>query len=217
MAAARGQGARHEVMQHDIDGELDAGRRSRARAAHRPRSGRAREGRRGRRGRRARARSPRAVGRRRAGRAASISIWREIDKQLDLAAAPVAKVVPAAETARAASESIAMVLPSQAGLLRRIAHWLDRKRATSSWAPMSAGAVAALALVDQPAGRRRRHDVPDERMSRSTCVPRRIARCRGRVARHAGRHRHRDAPADRRWRRHATVIWVTPADTVEGI
>lgn len=142
-------------------------------------------------------------------------MWREIDKQLDLAALAAAPAPAAAKVRdRAASESIAMVLPAQAGLVRRVAHWLDRKRGYVITAMVSAGAVAAVALIAGP-GRgvgvgggsseygplevRPVSHRPAELESLDTPGG------TGTVL------RLQDEDGD------TTVIWVTPEDTVEGI
>ena len=80
------------------------------------------------------------------------AMWREIDKQLDLAAAPV---VAAPVRAPSASESVSvmMPLPERAPVWRRVTHWLDRKRGYVLTAMISAGAVAAIALVARPGAR----------------------------------------------------------------
>ena len=129
-------------------------------------------------------------------------IWREIDKQIDLAAAPA----PAAGQAeRAASESVMNGLPAQASLWRRVTHWLDRKRGYVVTAMVSAGAVAAIALVARPGGT---GAAPTEQAA----------------AHRPAELEALDTPGGT-WTMMnvsdedgaATVIWVTPEDTVEGL
>lgn len=129
-------------------------------------------------------------------------IWREIDKQLDLAAAPAPAMVA---VERAASESVMMVLPAQASLWRRVTHWLDRKRGYVITAMVSAGAVAAIALVARPGG--------TGAVSTEQAAAHRPAELEA-----------LDTPGGT-WTMMnvsdedgaATVIWVTPEDTVEGL
>ncbi len=138
------------------------------------------------------------------------SMWREIDKQLDLAAAPV--VAPAAPAAvkvdRAASESI--VMPSQAGVLRRFAHWLDRKRGYVITSMVSAGAVAAIALVFGTGGGTLSPSTLEDDVRPVAHRPAELESLdtpggTGTVM------RLQDEDGD------TTVIWVSPEDSVEGI
>jgi hypothetical protein len=138
------------------------------------------------------------------------AMWREIDKQLDLAPAPAA--VPVA-VERAPSESIMQPLPAQASLWRRFTHWIDRKRGYVLTAAISAGAVAAITLIVEPG----RHDLGVIAPTAEPIDVRPVAHRplelesldtpggTGTVM------RLQDEDGD------ATVIWVTPEDTVEGI
>jgi hypothetical protein len=146
-------------------------------------------------------------------------IWREIDKQLDLAAAAVPAPVAATAVApreRAASESMIQPLPAQASAVRRLLHWLERKRGYVLTAFVSAGAVAAIALITRPS-------------SGGTAGGDRIAPVLGPIDVRPVSHRPaelesletpggtgtvmrvQDEDGD------TTVIWVTPEDTVEGL
>ena len=105
-------------------------------------------------------------------------IWREIDKQIDLAA-PAAAPAALIASERAASESIAMPIAGQASVWRRVTHW-------------NSTAKGKFSTAGRDGRRSRRHGTwPHRRAPRGTSP-------RGaRVARDAGRDRNRDEPARR--------------------
>ncbi|MGE3546635.1 MAG: hypothetical protein AB7L28_22095 [Kofleriaceae bacterium] len=124
------------------------------------------------------------------------AMWREIDKAID--AAPVER--PRRDAAP--------------GAWARFTSWLDRYRGHLVTGAVSAGAVAALALVLRPSGTA---DLPTT--SRAGAIDVRPAALRTPPEIEA-----LDTPGGSGTVMnlededgHAAVIWVTPADTVEGI
>ena len=139
-------------------------------------------------------------------------IWREIDKQIDLAA-PAAAPAALIASERAASESIAMPIAGQASVWRRVTHWLDRKRGYVITAMVSAGAVAAIALIARPGAPGGGLGATDRGPIDVRPVAHRPAELEsletpGGTGTVMSLH---DDDGD------TTVIWVTPEDTVEGI
>jgi anti-sigma factor RsiW len=134
------------------------------------------------------------------------ALWREIDKGIDRAASP------AAEPAKVPVE--------EAGVLRKIGRWFDRYRGHILTGAVSAGAVAALALLlrnpsvtDQPTGQ------PVANGSGSGTVGPTMVN-----SYEPSEIESMDTPdgtgtvfnlEDEDG--NTTVIWVTPDDTVEGI
>jgi hypothetical protein len=119
------------------------------------------------------------------------AMWKEIDKQLDLAAAPAAKPV------------------EQPGLFRRMARAIEHYRSHIITGVVSAGAVAALALVlHGGAANRDGHDPIDvQRVSHRPAEIEDLDTPGG-----TGTVFNLDDEDGS-----TTVIWVTPEDTVEGI
>ena len=126
------------------------------------------------------------------------SMWREIDKQIDLKKVEVA--------APAVAESV--------GLFSRLGRWLDRYRSQIITGAVSAGAVATLALVLRGGGgstTHTSHDPIDVRpVANAHRGPAEIEAL--------------DTPEGTSTVFNlddedgsTTVIWVTPEDTVEGI
>jgi len=116
------------------------------------------------------------------------AMWKEIDKQLDLAATPAAKPV---------------------GLFRRITRAIEHYRSHIITGVVSAGAVAALALVlHGGAAKRDAHDPIDvQRVSHRPAEIEDLDTPGG-----TGTVFNLDDEDGS-----TTVIWVTPEDTVEGI
>jgi hypothetical protein len=135
------------------------------------------------------------------------ALWREIDKGIDLAAAPT-------EPAKT------LVPVEESGVLRKIGRWFDRYRGHILTGAVSAGAVAALALLlrnpsvtDQPTGQ------PVANGSGSGTVGPTMVN-----SYEPAEIESMDTPdgtgtvfnlEDEDG--NTTVIWVTPDDTVEGI
>lgn len=128
------------------------------------------------------------------------AIWREIDKRVELDAETDAARADEPEPARGAS------------VWRRMSSWLDRHRGHILTGVVSAGAVAALALVLRP-------PIPSSPISGGggalDVQP---------VAFRPAEIESLDTPGGtptvfqlQDENGGATVIWVTPADTVEGI
>jgi hypothetical protein len=123
------------------------------------------------------------------------SMWREIDKQIDL------KKV----------ETPAPVVTESAGFLSRLGRWLDRYRSQIITGAVSAGAVATLALVLRGGGGATTHTSHDPIDVRP-------------VVHRPAEIEDLDTPEGTSTVFNVddedgstTVIWVTPEDTVEGI
>jgi hypothetical protein len=123
------------------------------------------------------------------------SMWREIDKQIDL------KKV----------ETPAPVVAESAGFLSRLGRWLDRYRSQIITGAVSAGAVATLALVLHGGGGATTHTSRDPIDVRP-------------VVHRPAEIEDLDTPEGTSTVFNlddedgsTTVIWVTPEDTVEGI
>jgi hypothetical protein len=123
------------------------------------------------------------------------SMWREIDKQIDL------KKV----------ETPAPVVAESAGFLSRLGRWLDRYRSQIITGAVSAGAVATLALVLRGGGGSTTHTSHDPIDVRP-------------VVHRPAEIEDLDTPEGTSTVFNlddedgsTTVIWVTPEDTVEGI
>lgn len=127
------------------------------------------------------------------------ALWREIDKGIDRERESVSE--PAAQRA-----------PAPAGVLRRIGRWFDQYRSHIITGAVSAGAVAALALVLRPGD--------DGQIGGS----RRDAIDTAPVVHRPAEIEALDTPGGTGTVFNlededgsTTVIWVTPEDTVEGI
>jgi hypothetical protein len=125
------------------------------------------------------------------------SMWREIDKQIDL------KKVEARTAAPVVAES--------AGFLSRLGRWLDRYLSQIITGAVSAGAVATLALVLRGGGASSTHTSHDPIDVRP-------------VVHRPAEIEDLDTPEGTSTVFNlddedgsTTVIWVTPEDTVEGI
>jgi hypothetical protein len=132
------------------------------------------------------------------------ALWREIDKAIDREREGESVSVPAAERA-----------PAPAGWLRRLGRWFDQYRGHVITGAVSAGAVAALALVLRGPGN----------------GDGQIAGPRGQGPIEIAPAKHRPAEIEaldtpggtgtvfnlEDEDGSTTVIWVTPEDTVEGI
>lgn len=123
------------------------------------------------------------------------SMWKEIDKQIDL------KKV----------ETPALVVAESAGYLSRLGRWLDRYRSQIITGAVSAGAVATLALVLRGGGGTGTHTSHDPIDVRP-------------VVHRPAEIEDLDTPEGTSTVFNlddedgsTTVIWVTPEDTVEGI
>jgi hypothetical protein len=128
------------------------------------------------------------------------ALWREIDKGIARDRETVSE--PAPESA-----------PAQAGLLRRIGRWFDHYRSHIITGAVSAGAVAALALVLRGPGTDGQIAGPRGGMIDTSPVVHRPAEIEA-----------LDTPGGTGTVFNlededgsTTVIWVTPEDTVEGI
>jgi anti-sigma factor RsiW len=116
---------------------------------------------------------------------------------------------------RAIDQATAVAEPARTGVWARITGWLDRHRGHLITGAVSAGAVAALALVLRPG------DGPEQaaQLRPTTAIDVRPA-----AMRTAPEIEALDTPDGEGTvlnledeDGHTTVIWVTPADTVEGI
>jgi hypothetical protein len=129
------------------------------------------------------------------------ALWREIDKGID-------REAPAAAKAPAPAEEV--------GLLRRVGRWFERYRGHVLTGAVSAGAVAALALLlRNPAGETPRDRAPVNKgdtvlVSDHDNDPSEIESLDTPDGNGTVFNLH-DDDGD------TTVIWVTPEDTVEGI
>lgn len=129
------------------------------------------------------------------------SMWREIDKQID-----IAKPTPVVAPARAPAAS-------DAGFLTRLGRFLERYRSQIITGAVSAGAVAALALILRSGG-------ADPGTPGDSHGPIKVQR----VSHRPAEIEELDTPDGTSSVFNVddedgstTVIWVTPEDTVEGI
>jgi hypothetical protein len=131
------------------------------------------------------------------------ALWREIDKGIDREREP--QPVPAAQE-RAAE-------PAPVGLVRRIGRWFDRQRSHIITGAVSAGAVAALALVlrgpeaDGPIAGTRPEPIDTRPAAHRPAEIQALDTPGGTGT--VFNLEDEDGST--------TVIWVTPEDTVEGI
>jgi anti-sigma factor RsiW len=125
------------------------------------------------------------------------NMWRTINREIDTAPTPV--VAPSAKR----------------GLWSKIAGWFDRYRGHIITGAVSAGAVAALALILRPAGG------GEMIVDNGTSAPIQVQPAAMRVAPVIESLETPGANATvlnlQDEDGHTAVIWVTPADTVEGI
>ncbi len=129
------------------------------------------------------------------------SMWREIDKQIDLGASLAAPV-----------RSPAPAPASNAGFLTRLGRFLERYRSQIITGAVSAGAVAALALILRSGGDPGTHRESHDPIKVQT-VSHRPAEIEALDTPDGTSSVFNVDDEDGS----TTVIWVTPEDTVEGI
>jgi hypothetical protein len=138
------------------------------------------------------------------------ALWREIDKRLDH------EVTAPAATSTATASTTAAATAASPGLWSRASRWFDRYRGHVITGALSAGAVAALALVLRPAA-------PATDSGEATAAGRAV-RVLPVAERRAPEIESLDTPGAsstvmqlKDEDGNVAVIWVTPEDTVEGI
>ena len=134
------------------------------------------------------------------------ALWREIDKAIEAEATPGAVAAAAVEPASAPAE--------RAGVWRRVTRWFEHYRGHVITGMVSAGAVAALALVLRGPGERASpgQASPPIEATPAAYRPTEIESLDTPGGTGTVFHLKDDDDSGS-----TTVIWVTPEDTVEGI